>query len=189
MLVVIGQHVRELAPLATAGGAHVLALSEPTPDMRSTVEHGLRWIEERYQPQPNDPWLLVPADHPVLDPALVRQVLAAGTDARPIVVPAHKGRRGHPTRFAWRHAAAIHGLPEDQGINALLGPTRTRCVNCPSVMRWSCAISTHPTTTPDSWPGVLIILSRTSPHNLPLSRPYLHQLSGGTSCVPFVGWP
>ena len=120
VLVVLGPHVPELGPLATAAGAHVLTLAEPTPDMRSTVEHGLRWIEDRYHPGPNDPWLLVPADHPVLDPALVRQVVAAGTTERPIVVPVHDGRRGHPTRFAWRHAAAIRGLPADQGINALL---------------------------------------------------------------------
>jgi molybdenum cofactor cytidylyltransferase len=120
VLVVIGPHVPDLGPLATAAGADVLTLAEATADMRSTVEHGLRWIEERYHPEPNDPWLLVPADHPVLDPGLVRQVVVAGTVERPIVVPVHDGRRGHPTRFAWRHAAAIRELPPGQGINALL---------------------------------------------------------------------
>ena len=120
VLVVIGPHVRELGPLATAAGAHVIALREPTPDMRSTVEHGLRWIEEQYHPQPSDPWLLVPGDHPVLDPAVVRQVVAAGTDARPIVVPVFNSQRGHPTRFAWWHAAVIRGLPADKGINAFM---------------------------------------------------------------------
>jgi molybdenum cofactor cytidylyltransferase len=120
VLVVVGPHVPDLEPLATAAGADVLTLAEPTPDMRSTVEQGLRWIEERFHAGPNDPWLLVPADHPVLDPELVRRVVAAGTPERPIVVPAHAGRRGHPTRFAWRHATAVRELPPDQGINALL---------------------------------------------------------------------
>ena len=120
VLVVVGPHVAELGPLAAAAGADVVALAEPTPDMRATVERGLDWIGRHLRPQPDDPWLLVPADHPVLDPAVVRQVVAAGTDARPIVVPVFEGRRGHPTRFAWCHAAGIRGLPADQGINAFL---------------------------------------------------------------------
>jgi molybdenum cofactor cytidylyltransferase len=120
VVVVVGPHVADLEPLATAAGADVLSLAEPTPDMRATVEHGLRWIEDRLHSGPNDPWLLVPADHPVLSPGVVRQVVAAGSAERPIVVPMHAGRRGHPTRFAWRHAAAIRALPPDQGINALL---------------------------------------------------------------------
>lgn len=117
VVVVIGPHVPELGPLVTAAGGQVVVLPELTPDMRSTVEHGLRWIEERFRPQPHDPWLLVPADHPVLDPAVVRTVVAAD---HPIVVPVFGGRRGHPTRFAWRHADAIRKLPADCGINALL---------------------------------------------------------------------
>ena len=120
VLVVLGPHVSELGPLATAAGAELLVLPGPTPDMRMTVEHALRWIEDRYQPGPDQPWLLVPADHPVLNPTIVRQVVAAGTADRPIVVPVHDGRRGHPTRFAWRHANSIRQLPADQGINALL---------------------------------------------------------------------
>jgi molybdenum cofactor cytidylyltransferase len=131
VLVVIGPHVPELAPLATAAGATVLALSNATSDMRTTVEHGLRWMEDRVHPGPDDPWLLVPADHPVLDPALIRQVIAAGTIERPIVVPVHGGRRGHPTRFAWRHAPVIRELPGGQGINALARARSNELIELP----------------------------------------------------------
>ena len=54
VLVVIGPHTPELDPLATAAGADVLALPEPTPDMRATVERGLAWIGERHRPVPDD---------------------------------------------------------------------------------------------------------------------------------------
>jgi molybdenum cofactor cytidylyltransferase len=117
--VVVAPHVAELAALASTAGAHVLRLTEPTADMRTTVERGLDWIDERFRPQDNAPWLLVPADHPTLDAGLVRDVLAADA-GRSIVVPVHAGRRGHPTRFAWRHAAGIRALPADQGINAFV---------------------------------------------------------------------
>jgi molybdenum cofactor cytidylyltransferase len=119
VLVVIGPQVPELGPLASAAGAEVVLLEEPTADMRATVERGLAWLESQYCPGTDDSWLLVPADSPMLDPAVIRRLLAVETtDA--VVVPVHGGRRGHPTRFAWRHAAGIRALPADQGINAFV---------------------------------------------------------------------
>src|SRR5262249_42126737 len=75
ILVVVGPHVSELVPLAEAAGAAVLRLAEETKDMRATVEHGWRWIEEHWRPSEEDYWLLVPADHPALDAAVVRHLL------------------------------------------------------------------------------------------------------------------
>jgi molybdenum cofactor cytidylyltransferase len=121
VLVVVGPHVAELAPRARAAGADVLSLQEPTSDMRATVEHGLRWLEERFSPAPDDVWLLAPADHPVLSPAVVRQLLdAGGSSACSIAMPIHGGRRGHPTLIHWRHVTGIRELPAGVGINAFL---------------------------------------------------------------------
>ena len=121
-LVVIGPHVAELAPLARAAGADVLELAEPTPDMRSTVEHGLAWLEEHFHPVANDAWLLVPADHPVLDPAAVRQLLDAFRQQAgySLAVPTFGGERGHPAVIAWQHVAGIRALPANLGLNAYL---------------------------------------------------------------------
>jgi molybdenum cofactor cytidylyltransferase len=122
VLVVIGPHVPELAPLAARAGAHVLQLAEETPDMRATVEAGLRWLEERFRPRPDDRWLLVPADHPTLDPSLVRVLLAERVRApdKSIVVPVHDGRRGHPTLIDWKHVGGMRSLPAGQGLNVYL---------------------------------------------------------------------
>src|SRR6516225_8575191 len=75
VVVVIGPHVPQLAPLAQSAGAHVLQLAEETPDMRATAEAGLRWLEGRFRPRPDDTWLLVPADHPTLDPHVIRRLM------------------------------------------------------------------------------------------------------------------
>lgn len=122
VLVVVGPHVPELAPLAEAAGAEVCRLPEPTADMRATIEHGLRWLEDRRRPRSEDFWLLAPADHPALDAGVVRRLCAAATadPGRSIVVPSHAGRRGHPTLIAWRHVEGIRALPAGQGINAYL---------------------------------------------------------------------
>jgi molybdenum cofactor cytidylyltransferase len=120
VVVVVGPHVPELVPLAEAAGADVCRLPDATPDMRATVEYGLRWLQERFDPQPDDAWLLVPADHPALDAEVVRALRAAYSD-RPtgsILIPVHEGRRGHPALIAWRHVAGILAHPAGEGINA-----------------------------------------------------------------------
>jgi molybdenum cofactor cytidylyltransferase len=119
VVVVIGPHVPELAPLAEAAGAHALLLPEETADMRATVEHGLRWLEERFRPAPADRWLLLPADHPTLDAELVRRLLEARARAadRSIVIPTFHGRRGHPAVIDWKHVAGVRALPPGLGLN------------------------------------------------------------------------
>ncbi len=122
IVVVVGPHVPELVPLAEAAGADVCRLPEATADMRATVEHGLRWLEERYRPRPDDAWLLAPADHPTLNPAVVRQLRESygNEPSRSIVLPVYGGRRGHPTLIAWRHVAGLRAFPAGQGINGYL---------------------------------------------------------------------
>ena len=113
VLAVVGPHDPGLAALAEAAGACVLRLPEATADMRATVERGLRCLEERFHPRPDDAWLLAPADHPALDADVVRRLWAAYA-ARPsqsIMVPVHDGRRGHPTLIAWRHVCGHSGAP------------------------------------------------------------------------------
>jgi molybdenum cofactor cytidylyltransferase len=119
ILVVIGSHVAELASLAESAGAYICIIEALPTGMRGTVEHGLRWLEERFQPRPEDTWLLMPADHPALDASIVPQ-LGSAYAAHPqssIVLPTYRGRRGHPTLFSWKHVAAIRAWPAHLGLN------------------------------------------------------------------------
>jgi molybdenum cofactor cytidylyltransferase len=120
VVVVVGPHVPSLVPLAEAAGAQVCRLTEPTPDMRATVECGLLWVEEHFRPQPTDAWLLSPADHPTLDPDAIRQLCKSylREPTRSIFVPVFGGWRGHPALVAWQHVEGIRALPPARGINA-----------------------------------------------------------------------
>ena len=122
VLVVVAPDADVLANLATAAGAHVLRLAEDTPDMRATCLHGLAWLNEHFQPQDDDGWLLLPADHPTVRPDVVRSLLAAAQENgdKKIFVPTHEGRRGHPTWLSWAHVAAIRAMPSEQGLNAFI---------------------------------------------------------------------
>jgi molybdenum cofactor cytidylyltransferase len=133
VLVVVGPQVPELVPLAEQAGAHVVQLDDETSGMRETVEHGLRRLEEHFQPRSDDAWLLVPADHPTLTADVVRR-LAGARAAHPehtIFVPTHDGRRGHPLLITWDHVAGIRAHPPGQGLNAYVRGQVDRTMEVP----------------------------------------------------------
>ena len=122
VLVVLAPHVADLADIARQAGAVVLVLANETPDMRATVEQGLSLLEGQYRPTSTDQWLLIPADHPTLDPAIIRELVKARAShpEYSIVVPTYQGKRGHPTLIDWKHVAGLRELPPDRGINSYL---------------------------------------------------------------------
>jgi len=91
------------------------------PDMRCSVEHGVAAIREHFSPEADDAWMLIPADHPVLDAGVVNELVEAwqASDAD-IMVPVHAGRRGHPAFFCWTLANRLSEIPNDRGLNWLL---------------------------------------------------------------------
>jgi molybdenum cofactor cytidylyltransferase len=140
ILVVIGPHVPQLVDIAQNAGGHPLLLREPTTDMRATVEVGLQWIEDNYRPSPDDDWLLIPADHPTLDPGVVRQLLQARASypEQSIFIPTWQGKRGHPPLIGWQHVAGMRALPAGQGLHIYLrqqpAATREVPVDSPDVL-------------------------------------------------------
>ena len=65
VVVVTGPHDPTLARWLDRPGLRCARLTAATPDMRATVEHGLRWLEEHYHPRPDDAFLLTPGDLPM----------------------------------------------------------------------------------------------------------------------------
>ena len=102
------------------GGSLVIPANDP-PDMRASVSLALDAIQREFSPRDDDGWLLVPADHPVLDRGLIDAVLACWDADRPtILVPRCGSRRGHPTLFRWSLAREVAHIPADRGLNWLL---------------------------------------------------------------------
>jgi molybdenum cofactor cytidylyltransferase len=107
-------------------GGRALLPTAPPPEMRDSIRFGLESVVDdmraRGEPaDPHQPWFLVPADHPVIDPQTAMILLdAAAKNPGRIVVPTHSGRRGHPTVFAWRHALQIDQIPAGLGFNWIL---------------------------------------------------------------------
>ncbi len=129
-LVVLAPHTTALLPLAQAAASQVLQLPQATSDMRSSVEEGLLWLEQQCHPNPEDLWLLLPADQAWISHGVIQQLLQAQDEHRghSIFVPTHTGRRGHPTLFKWELVSALRSHPAGEGINAF--------VRCQAVLTW-----------------------------------------------------
>ncbi len=106
--------------VSRVGGSLVIPMTDP-PDMRTSVTLALAAIEREFSPSDDDGWLLVPADHPVLDRNLTEVMLAYWNSTRPkILVPRCGQRRGHPTMFQWSMTRELSRIPADRGLNWLL---------------------------------------------------------------------
>jgi molybdenum cofactor cytidylyltransferase len=91
------------------------------PDMRDSVACALSDLHRRYAPAPTDAWMLIPADHPLLDAKPLDSLLYRWSRGNcRILIPTYRGRRGHPTIFAWDLAEEVPAIPANQGINWLL---------------------------------------------------------------------
>ena len=64
-------------------------------------------------------WLVLPGDLPLIAPASLRAVADALAQAS-IVLPVHRGTRGHPVGFAREHGAALQALTGTEGAAAIV---------------------------------------------------------------------
>lgn len=122
VLVVISARAPDLARFAERAGALVCELPQPTRDMRETVEHGLRWFENRFHPKPNDGWFLTPADIAAFSANVVRRLCDQyeSLHSSSILVPVFAGQRGHPTLIPWRLVHDIFAHPPSEALNRFL---------------------------------------------------------------------
>jgi len=99
----------------------VHVIPDPAPaEMKHSVQAALKWIEKNLNPNPNDAWLLAPADLPHLSSRIIDLVISGYDPCRPsIVVPRRGQRRGHPALFPMSLAGAVDDLQQDQGVNHL----------------------------------------------------------------------
>lgn len=111
---------RSLAEHLAGADVELVQPEVDPPDMKASVQAGLRWIAEHCEPTEADSWLLIPADHPVLKRELIERLCEAWSKcAARIMIPAFQGKKGHPAFFRWSVAEEVFQLRAEQGINAL----------------------------------------------------------------------
>lgn len=106
--------------LAAHPSVNIVEPASDPPEMRSSVELLIEEVDQRYSPTSNDGWLLTPADHPIVHPAVVRSLVDRfAAEPSAIHIPTFEGRGGHPTLFPWSLASRVKQLPQGEGLNSL----------------------------------------------------------------------
>jgi len=140
-IVVAGTHARETWD-ALPPGDRIVRLVNPAPErgQLSSLKVALRWLVAEV---PSCTALLVAlVDHPAVDPATYRALRDASRNASPtaaILLPSHRGRRGHPVVFARSVWEELLALPDDQGARVVVhrdpGRVVEIAVDDPGVLR------------------------------------------------------
>jgi molybdenum cofactor cytidylyltransferase len=131
-IVVVRTDDQALASEAARNHGRVIQPPDDPPDMKTSVELALAAIQRDFHPEPDDGWMLIPADHPWLPSSLLPELLVAWDAlASEILVPSFEGRRGHPALFRWSMTAAVLEIPADRGLNWLLERFSDQVVDWP----------------------------------------------------------
>ena len=130
---------RELQAEVERLGARVVIPQHDPEEMKVSVVAILDSLRGEVTQPASAGWMLVPSDHPFIDPDTRQRVIEAWESSLDsIIVPSHQGKRGHPTIFPWSLAESLDLIPEDRGLNWFLQESRTpiKEVECehPSVL-------------------------------------------------------
>lgn len=92
------------------------------PDMKASVRSAIDHLQAEFQPQPEDAWLLAPADMPGITATHVQRLIDHNDQCATsrIVVPTYHGHRGHPVLFSWEIVKHLPEIPATAGLNWLL---------------------------------------------------------------------
>lgn len=121
VVVVVRPDDDALAERVRAAGALVCQPPEPPGQMKESVQWGLRFLQQRWAPKPEDLWLLSPCDTPGVTTELILQVASFFRPEVPeVVLPVRENRRGHPVALPWQAATEVFALGPGEGINALV---------------------------------------------------------------------
>ena len=133
VLVVVRPDDAEVADAARQLGVDVVVPESPPPDMKASIQAGLRHIERHDAPASADAFLVAPADIPRLSSAIVDRLIdrhGNSADPRRILVPTLAGQRGPPVLFPWPLFNEVFALANNEGLNAIVDRHSATLVPC-----------------------------------------------------------
>jgi molybdenum cofactor cytidylyltransferase len=120
-IVVVPPAASELVSLVHRFPVELVRLATHTPDMRSSVVHGLEFAEQHGGSAEPTAFLVALADQPTLSPRVVNHLIDRSRVVnKSILIPTYRGKRGHPVLFSWSFGPQVRAIPADRGLNWLI---------------------------------------------------------------------
>lgn len=111
---------------------HLLRLDQETPDMKASVQVGLRYVAQQFAPDETDRCFIAPGDLPLLTTEIVNRLASTTKEVVQPIIPCFGGRRGHPALFPWLLTQEIFHLAPQEGINRIVARNPTHRVEFPA---------------------------------------------------------
>ncbi len=127
LLVVVGYQAEKIIPLLKNQGVRWLINEHYDQGMLSSVQVGVRNLTEDCQA-----FFLIPVDMPLVNPATLKNLVAAYREAKMDVYhPCYGQRRGHPPLIAATLIPSILAFAEPGGLRTLLSRYRATSLDVP----------------------------------------------------------
>jgi len=121
IVVVLGHHAGEMEKAIARLPVTVLINKDYKKGQLSSLAAAIRAVEAEKERKDVDGMLVHLVDHPFVSPALVDHMIDRFYESKKlIVVPCHKGRRGHPVIFSNRIFSELLSAPPDHGAKAVV---------------------------------------------------------------------
>ena len=131
IVVVVRPDDELLAEVVRATGVDLAIPPIAPPDMKASINYGLKHIEQTYFPAEADAWLVAPADMPGLSPLIINRLIdEAAVKPDRVIIPTLGGRRGHPVLLPWPLTARASQLAEGQGLATLIDGANPLLLPC-----------------------------------------------------------
>ncbi len=111
----------------------LVAQTDP-PDMKASIQLGIRYLQNQYQPSANAKLLLAPADLPSMNPEII-DCMVKGSPTGRIAVPRFGDRPGHPIVLPWKITGQVDDLKQNEGIDAVVRRNNPAFLDFPAQIR------------------------------------------------------
>lgn len=120
VVVVVRSNDQQLLEACQRWPVDIVQPDHAPPDMKASLQIGLRHLQSEVQPSSADRCFIAPADLPTLSRTIIDRLIQTGADTGSITLPRFGQRPGHPALFPWELTNEIFQLAANEGVNRLV---------------------------------------------------------------------
>ena len=120
VVVVVRENDEDLKAACGCWPVHLIKPVDTPRNMKESIQIGMNFLENHWQPTNEDRCLIAPADLPGLTSAVINRLIECNAGSSTAVIPRFGDRQGHPVLLPWPVLQQISDLSDAQGVNQIV---------------------------------------------------------------------
>jgi molybdenum cofactor cytidylyltransferase len=120
IVVVVREDDEDLKAACGHWPVHLVKPVDAPRDMKESVQIGMTFLENHWQPSKDDRCFIAPADLPGLTSDVINRLIETDAGTSTAVIPRFGDRQGHPILLPWPVLQQISDLSDAQGVNQIV---------------------------------------------------------------------